>query len=631
VSDTPGASAGQLLAGHDPQLAAQLADEQLRMVWDHSSTGLILATAFALLFAWQVPTSLPAATVLGWVALKLLVAVPRYVQGRIFRQRGRPGGKRWHQWTYGLLAIDGSVWGLAGAVLVAEGVAVSSIAIPCLACVAIVATYGLQARLLATAAYVVPIIGLTAISQLMRPEQFSTLWGVGLFVLLFLLLATARRYERRLAENFLLRLAMIQSAKEKDAALELAQRRGVEREQALELALRKSAVKSQFLVTMSHELRTPLHGILGIARLLLIETNDSAVRTRVELIESSGTHLLELINDLLDITRIESGQLKISPVEFDLAAEAQRVADIYAVRADDKGLSFSFDCRVADRLIVRGDPSRLRQVLHNLLGNAVKFTKSGFVAMSLADAGDGRFAFQVRDSGVGISLDEQAHIFEAFHQAAKTAAPLEGTGLGLTIARELAQAMGGDITCKSAPDVGSSFHFTVQLEVVQGAPVGPVAAAAPATFASASGGHFQVLLAEDNDLNAMIAQAFLEKAGMGVERVGNGSAAVRHALREVGRPDLVLMDLLMPGMDGCAATREIRKREKAMGLAAVPIVALTATATDEDRQQCLAAGMDDFLPKPFSPDQLEQVVGLWLSRSPAMRGRDPLAPPPLMH
>jgi signal transduction histidine kinase len=621
---------GRLDAAADRELAEQLADEQLRMVWEHSSTGIVLATAFALLFAWQMPTSLPTGVVLGWVLLKLAIAIPRYVQGQIFRRRGKPGGKGWHRWTYTLLAIDGTVWGIAGAVLVAEGVSVSSIAIPCLACVAIVATYGLQARFLATAAYVVPIISLTAISQLLHPQQVSTMWGVGLFVLLFLLLATARRYERRLAENFLLRLAMAQSVKEKDAALELAQRRGVEREQALELALRKSAVKSQFLVTMSHELRTPLHGILGVARLLLIEANDSAVRTRVELIEASGAHLLELINDLLDITRIEAGQLKISPVEFDLAAEAQRVADVYAVRAEDKGLSFSFACRVPSPFIVRGDPSRLRQVLHNLLGNAVKFTKSGFVAMSLDAAGDGLFSFQIRDSGMGIALDEQAHIFEAFRQAAKTSAPLEGTGLGLTIARELAHAMGGDITCKSAPEVGSSFQFTVALEVLAAMKPQP-SAAATAMLASPSGARFQVVLAEDNDLNALIAQAFLEKVGMDVERVSNGSGAVRHALREVARPDLILMDLLMPVMDGYEATREIRKREKALGLERIPIIALTATATQDDRDKCLAAGMDDFLGKPFTPDQLDQVIGAWLTRSAAMPANDRSSPPPVIH
>ena len=620
---------GRLDTPADRELAEQLADEQLRMVWEHSSTGILLATAFALLFAWQMPTSLPSAVVLGWVLLKLAIAIPRYLQGQIFKHRGKPGGKGWHRWTYGLLAIDGTVWGIAGAVLVAEGVAVSSIAIPCLACVAIVATYGLQARFLATAAYVVPIISLTAISQLLHPQQVSTMWGVGLFVLLFLLLATARRYERRLAENFLLRLAMAQSVKEKDAALELAQRRGVEREQALELALRKSAVKSQFLVTMSHELRTPLHGILGVARLLLIEANDSAVRTRVELIEASGAHLLELINDLLDITRIEAGQLKISPVEFDLAAEAQRVADVYAVRADDKGLSFSFACRVPSPFIVRGDPSRLRQVLHNLLGNAVKFTKSGFVAMSLDAAGDGLFSFQIRDSGMGIALDEQEHIFEAFRQAAKTSAPLEGTGLGLTIARELAHAMGGDITCKSAPDVGSSFQFTVALEPLATLKPQP-AAQTTAMVASPSGARFQVLLAEDNDLNALIAQAFLEKVGMDVERVSNGSGAVRHALREVARPDLVLMDLLMPVMDGYEAAREIRKREKVLGLERIPIIALTATATQDDRDRCLAAGMDDFLGKPFTPDQLDQVIGVWLTRGAIPTG-DRSSPPPVIH
>ena len=627
MEDVPHASTPEA----DHELAERLADEQLRMVWEHASIGTLVATAFALLMAWRLPTTFGAGFIWTWIALKLAIALPRIVQAQLYRRTGYPGGKRWRMLTYSLLAVDGVVWGLAGAVLVHDTVGVAAIVIPCMTCVAIVATYGLQARLVATAAYVVPIILMTALSLLFRADEFGTLWGTGLLALLALLLSTARRYEKRLAENFLLRLAASRSEKIKDEALELARRSAVDREHALELAQRKSAVKSQFLATMSHELRTPLHGILGVARLLRVESNDSAVQRRVELIETSGSHLLELINDLLDISRIESGHLKISTAEFDLAVESQRVTEIYAVRAEDKDLSFSFDCRIARPCWVRGDPSRLRQVLHNLLGNAVKFTKSGFVALSLEHDGNGLFAFQVRDSGVGISPEEQTHIFDAFHQAAKTAAPLEGTGLGLTIARELAQAMGGDITCKSAPEVGSSFHFTVRLEVLSKLPV-PKLAAPSDTFISASGMRFQVILAEDNDLNALIAQTFLEKAGFGVERVANGTGAVRHALREVGRPDLILMDLLMPVMDGYAATREIRKREKALGLDRIPIIALTATATEEDRQQCLAAGMDDFLPKPFSPSQLGHVVGLWLGGNPGLvADNDPQAPPPLMH
>src|SRR5882672_8382876 len=328
----------------DGDFAEQLADEQLRMVWEHASIGTAVATAFAMLMAWKLPTQF-SSWVLPWVALKLAIAAPRIVQALIYNRKGHPGGKRWRNYTYALLAIDGIVWGLAGAVLAHDSIAVLAVALPCLTCVAIVATYGLQARLIATAAYVVPIVMMTAVSLLFRGDEFGMLWGLGSLALLGLLLSTARRYEKRLAENFLLRMKARRSEEMKDAALALAQRNAEEREHALQLAQRKSAVKSQFLATMSHELRTPLHGILGIARLLHIESNDSSVQRRVELIESSGMHLLELINDLLDISRIESGQLKISQTEFDLTAEAHRVAEIYSVRAGDKGLSFSFDCR----------------------------------------------------------------------------------------------------------------------------------------------------------------------------------------------------------------------------------------------------------------------------------------------
>jgi CheY-like chemotaxis protein len=308
------------------------------------------------------------------------------------------------------------------------------------------------------------------------------------------------------------------------------------------------------------------------------------------------------------------------------------VAEIYAVRAGDKGLSFSFDCRIESPCRVRGDVSRLRQVLHNLLGNAVKFTRAGFVSMSLERVSAvGEFVFTVRDSGVGISPDDQKHIFEAFHQAGSTAArPFEGTGLGLTIARELAQAMGGDIACRSAIDVGSSFRFTVKFEML-----GEVAEAAPrdaeAPPPMPRHAEHQVLLAEDNDLNALIATTFLERAGVVVERAVNGHEAVRRALREVGRPDLVLMDVLMPTMDGLSATREIRAREQALSLPRVPVIAMTATAGEEEKSTCLAAGMDDFLPKPFTAEQLSNMLALWLDRPMTSTSRASGEQPSLPH
>jgi CheY-like chemotaxis protein len=243
--------------------------------------------------------------------------------------------------------------------------------------------------------------------------------------------------------------------------------------------------------------------------------------------------------------------------------------------------------------------------------------------------------FEVRDTGVGIAPADQGHIFEAFRQvAAGPSRPLEGTGLGLTIAREIAHALGGDITCQSTVGVGSLFRFTARLP--SAAP--PQTVAAPLAIAQASTvadslaaqageppGQRQphVLLVEDNDLNALVASAFLERCGLEVEHVHDGREAVRHALREVGRPDLILMDCLMPTLDGFEATREIRNQEQALGLARVPVIALTATASEEDRRRCISAGMDDFLAKPFTDADLMALMSVWLQPPGGNRGAPP--------
>ncbi len=616
----------------DRDLAERVADEQLRMVWMHASVGTVIATAFAVFMALHMPSTVPQLLVQTWVVMKLLVAIPRIVQAQIYKRQGYPGGQAWRNSTYWLLALDGAVWGLAGAWLMQGDNQLASLIAASLACVAAVATFGLQVRVLATAAYVAPMLGPTALSLLSRGDEFGFLGGVGLILMLGLLLATAFRSEKRLAEVFLLRLHANRIAQEKA--------------EALELAKRESSVKSQFLATMSHELRTPLHGILGLARLIHVDAKDPAMQRRVELIESSGTHLLSLINDLLDIARIESGQLKIQRSTYDLAAELERVAGVYAVRAEDKGLVFTSDLRLPRPCWVEGDAARTRQVLHNLLGNAVKFTQKGWIGLSAhREPGDETVIFEIRDTGVGIAPADQGHIFEAFRQAASgPARPLEGTGLGLTIAREIAHALGGDITCQSTVGVGSLFRFTARLPQVA-APQAEAASQGGAVAIQAGGAaelsifgterrQPHVLLVEDNDLNAMVASAFLERCGLEVEHVHDGREAVRHALREVGRPDLILMDCLMPTLDGFEATREIRNQEQALGLSRVPVIALTATASDEDRRRCMSAGMDDFLAKPFSDAELMALMSVWLQpggpvRAAAGREADRGDPPAL--
>ena len=429
-------------------------------------------------------------------------------------------------------------------------------------------------------------------------------------MLLGLLLATAMASEKRLVDVLMLRLR--------------AQALSVEKDEALKLALRQSAVKTQFISNVSHELRTPLHGILGVTRLLHLEASDRAVTRRLELIESSGTHLLGLINDLLDISRIEAGQFAMRSERFELGAVVQNLADLYTVRAVDKGLDFTLTLQLDQPCWVTGDPARVRQVLHNLLGNAVKFTQQGAITLTLMrDAETGRLSAEVQDTGPGIEASELVHVFEAFRQVGGAASrPFEGTGLGLTIARDIAQAMGGDISMRSTVGVG-------HLRAVHGAAAGGGAAETHGQAATldhlptAGTGACRVLIAEDDDVNAVIATAYLEHMGVNAERVKDGRQAVRHALRDIDRPDLVLMDCRMPTMDGMAATREIRTQERSLGLPRVPVIALTATTSDINRQLCLNAGMDDFMSKPYTREELQRVLQRWAPsetpQSPAER------------
>ncbi len=595
----------------DPEVREHVANEQLRMVWLHSHIGIVMASGFAVLLAIYLAGFVEPAMVRAWIAVKLFVAGARLLQARAYARKDYAGGSRRRMATYASLAIDATVWGAAGFWLMPQSIPIASLVAASLACISCVATFGLQVSLTATVAYVSPIVLPTIAALWLRADDFGWFAGLGLLMLLSLQLATARSSEHRLAEGLLLRLRAQALAKEKD--------------QALALALRQSAVKSQFLANISHELRTPMHGILGLARVLHLEIGSPALLRRVELIEDSGHHLLSLINDLLDISRIEAGQLTMRSEAFDLAAQVEQVAGVHAVRADDKGLQFVRTVGVAQPCWVQGDPARFRQVLHNLLGNAIKFTAVGEVALSVRTAphDDSLVLVRVSDSGPGIAQDDLSHIFEAFRQSdGASAHPTEGAGLGLTIAREIARAMGGDVTAQSVWGEGATLTFSARLPRAD-APVPEPHRRTPPQVLAAAGS--QVLLAEDDDINALIATAYLERFGASVERVANGRQAADRALRPGRRPDLVLMDCRMPTMDGYAATREIRARETALGWPHLPVLALTATVTDADRQLCEQAGMDDFVAKPFTMDELATAMNRWLPTP------QPAAPPPAVN
>ena len=426
----------------------------------------------------------------------------------------------------------------------------------------------------------------------------------GAVLVLVQTLVTGYASERRVKREFLAHGRVERALGERSQALALASESSSRLEQALVQVQRQSAVKALFLATMSHELRTPLHGILGLNELVQRRTTDPTVTHHLSLIQASGTHLLELIGALLDVSRIDAGRLELHPAPFDLGVEVRNMSDLYEVRCDAKGISFQADVALGTTCWVKADAPRIRQILHNLLGNAVKFTDRGTVRFS-ASMSSGTFCFEVNDTGPGIASDDLPHIFEAFRQAGGNAAkPADGTGLGLTIARELALAMEGDIVASSSLGLGSRFRFTAHLESV---PFPRRLRRRRRRELFSRENACDVLLVEDNDVNALIVQAHLEAFGARTTRVHNGREAVQAATASA-RPDIVLMDCRMPIMDGLAATRAIRAWEEASSAHRLPIIALTATPSAEDRAECLACGMDGFLSKPFTKGQLFDAI-----------------------
>ncbi len=464
------------------------------------------------------------------------------------------------------------------------------------------ATHGFNTMASASVAYVTFMLIPLAVAVALRGDALGVFVSMGTVLVLLQSMVTSFASERRLKREFLAH-----------EATEEARVRETRNAEALAAALlevkRQGAVKSLFLGTMSHELRTPLHGILGLAELIRKQTSDDPlVQHRLALLESSGTHLLELIGSLLDISRIESGRLELREAPFDLAIEIANVADLYKLRCDGKGLDFSSVFRIDSPCWVLGDAARLRQVLHNLLGNAVKFTKSGLVVLKVLREGE-IFSFEVRDTGPGISAKDALHIFDAFRQVDESATrPADGTGLGLTIAREIAHAMGGDINVSSAVGVGSKFTFTATLPAI----AAPEHLIRPEPQLPQLRSGYRVLLVEDNEVNALIATANLSSIGAEVIRANNGKEAISAAFADP-RPDFVFMDCRMPVMDGPTASREIREIEAKTARSSIPIVALTASPSDEDRRECYQAGMDGLLMKPFTLEQLLQTIALYAS------------------
>ncbi|RZI84247.1 MAG: response regulator [Rubrivivax sp.] len=573
----------------EPELVLSIHQTRARAMHEMLPMSMTFGLVAALGVGVILRTRTPVDGLIAWIIGRALITVLRLAHS-FLTLKGRLGPAERTFWAYrGLSLLDGLMWGVLGWGLTpVMNLEVAVVTIGVLIGVAALGTFMLHVDRISAAAFIVPIMLPNAFHGLRRGDDLGAFCCVAILGLMALLLLEVRRSNIRLFEHLRLRF---QSEQVSQAHAE-----------ALRQAEQLAETKGRFVATMSHEMRTPLHGILGLVRMLRQRESDPQAAHQLDLIRGSSDHLVNVINDILDFSRMEAGSLPVHQQAFNLHDLLDEIAETSQVSAAEKGLSLRVLLDVPPQVDVLGDPVRLRQVLHNLLGNAIKFTSAGFVCLhAWRDADSQQVLVAVEDSGIGIAPEEQARIFEAFHQAEGTyQRRFGGTGLGLTISRELARAMSGSLTCRS--EVGRGSVFTLSL---------PLPTVAPTSSPAPFDGSRHVLLVDDNPVNAIVAEAELHSLGMRVTTLRDGQQAVQWL--EGHQVDLVLMDCEMPELDGFEATRRIRDRERDTGRPPVRIVALTANGWDVCAQRCLSVGMNGHLAKPFRPDDLARVVNRQMS------------------
>ena len=541
-----------------------------------------------------------------WLALKVLLLVARIVDGRLFL-RDRHRSLRLATWKSRFFVgtiLDSVTWGLLTVLfLPTSDAAINGVMVAGMVGVASAGVLALSAHRVASGAALTLVLGPLIEQQALASTDVERYTAATLLVYGVILFLESQYSHRRFTESMRLRF--------ENAAI------AEERHRALVYAEHSNAAKTRFLASVSHELRTPLNGIIGMTQLVAVESLSTLQRQRLDVLRHSAEHLVTVIGDLLDLSRIEFDRIELNPQPTLIAQTVRDVTDLLQPVAEERGLGFEAVFDLALPAAAQMDASRVKQVLHNLIGNALKFTAQGSVGLAVTMT-DGLLRFRVSDSGEGIPQDAIERIFDAFEQGPSSTAPARsGAGLGLTISRRLARAMGGDVTCRSVPGIGTTFEFTIAFRPTPKTPtprpsLSEELAAAGETTAEPVVRPGRVLVVEDNEVNALVVRGMLEQMGVNAELAVDG----QKALARMGQTsyDLVLMDCQMPVLDGWEATRIWRARETRLRQnQRVPIVALTASAAAGERERCLEAGMDDYLSKPFSREALSALVDRYLA------------------